>query len=240
MGYRRRWPWVGQQEWGDVLFMHWSVPYEILKPYVPAPFTLETYDGESWVTVILLQAKHSRFRGMPTMMSYPPFLQMNVRTYIQFDGEPGIYFFSVDVNSLLTVAAAKGLLQLPCQFAEMELEEDKDQLSFNSKRIKSDHSSSSITVNYRPLTQEISNQQGTLPYWLTERYCFWMIKENRIIKGPLTHAPWKLSDVTVDLKMTEIISFIPAQYLQKNPLIHYSKSIHAYLHPFEHTGIYRE
>lgn len=239
MKYVRRWPWVGQQEWHDILFMHWPVPYEILKPYVPAPFKLETYNGQAWVTVILFQAKNSRLRGMPTSMSYPPFLQMNTRTYIQFDGEPGIYFFSVDVNRLLTVAVAKRILKLPYKLAEMEMAKNNDHILFKSKRIKSSHSSTGIVANYQPSAERIANQQGTLPYWLTERYCFWMIKGSKIIKGPLSHSPWELYDVTFDLNMTAIIPFIPAKYSQVNPSVHYAKSIHAYLHPFEQSGIYR-
>lgn len=240
MRYGRRWPWVGQQEWHDVLFMHWAVPYEKLKPYVPAPFLLETYDGQAWVTVVLFQTKNSRFRTMPTIMSYLSFLQMNTRTYIQFDGEPGIYFLSVDVNHLLIKTITKRLLQLPYELAKMDIKRDKDQIQFKSKRIKNNYSFSNITANYRPSSQTIYQSQGTLSHWLTERYCFWMIKGNKIIKGPLSHESWELHDVTVNLEMTDIIPFIPVNDLQRNPLAHYEKSVHAHLHPFEQIGIYRE
>jgi len=234
----RRWPWVGQQGWHDVLFMHWPVPYELLKPYVPDPFTIETYEGQAWITVILFQAKNSRLRGMPTSMSYPSFLQINTRTYIQFDGEPGIYFLSVDVNHLPIVASAKGILKLPYELAEMEIAKNNDHILFKSKRVRSNLSITGITANYQPLTERIANPQGTLAYWLTERYCFWMIKGKRIIKGPLSHLPWELYDVTLDLYMTDIIPFIPTKYLKTNPVVHYGKTVHAYLHPFEQSGIY--
>jgi len=237
MEYVRRWPWVGQQEWHDVLFIHWSVPFEILRTHVPAPFILETHGEKSWITVILFQAKNTRLRGMPSKISYPSFLQMNIRTYIQFGGEPGIYFFSVDVNRLLIMAAAKGILQLPYELAEMKFKKSKNQLLFKSKRKKGDYPLPSITANYQPSTLKIPNQQGTLPYWLTERYSFWMIKGNKIIKGPLSHVPWELFDVSVDLEMSNMIPFIPANYLQEKPLVHYAQSIHAYLHPFEQIGI---
>lgn len=239
MGYVRRWPWVGQQEWRDILFMHWPVPYEILKPYVPAPFKLETYNRQAWVSVILLQAKNSRLRGMPTMMSYPSFLQMNVRTYINFDGEPGIYFFSVDANHKLTVTTAKGLLKLPYELAEMEMKRDKDHIMFKSKRKKVNQIVPSITANYRPSLQRIAHQRGTLSHWLTERYCFWLINGKRVMKGPLSHLPWELYDVTLDLNMTDMIPFLSDRYKQENPLVHYAKSVNAYLYPFEQTGIYK-
>lgn len=231
---------MGQQEWHDVLFMHWPVPYEILRPYIPQPFSLETYDEQAWITIILFQAKNSRFRAMPNIMSYPPFLQMNTRTYIQFDGKPGIYFLSVDVNHLLVQVASKRLLQLPYELANMDIKRDRDHISFKSNRINSGYLLSHITANYRPLSQQVHHPQGTLSHWLTERYCFWLIKGTKIIKGPLSHEPWELDKVTVTLGKKDIIPFITMNDIQEKPIAHYAKFIHAHLHPFEQIGIYRQ
>lgn len=238
MSQIRRWPWIAQQEWRHVLFLHWSVPYEELRPYIPTPFELETFDGRAWVSVILFQAKNSRLRGMPSSLSYSPFLQVNVRTYITFNGEPGIYFFSIDANRFFAVNGAKYVLGLPYQQAEIKLTQDKKSLLFESKRIEKGNSSLGISANYQPSTTVIPNDNNTLSYWLTERYCFWMIKGNKIIKGPLSHAPWKLQAVTVDLNMSELVPFISAPYSKTDPLVHYATSINAHLHPFEQKGIY--
>ncbi len=235
----RRWPWVAQQEWHDVLFMHWPVPYDLLKPYVPDPFILETYGEQAWISIVLFRVEKSRLRNMPTIMSYPPFLQMNIRTYIQFQGEPGIYFLSVDVNRLLIMMTAKRLLQLPYKMAKMKLEQTKDQLLFTSKQWTKNYVDARISVRYRPLTNTVFSQKGTLPYWLTERYCSWMIHGNKIVKAPLSHISWMLYHAELDMTMTNIIPFIPNKYFHLNPLTHYAKSKHAYLHPFEQIGIYK-
>ena len=239
MEYIRRWPWIAQQEWHDVLFMHWPVPYDLLKPYVPNPITLETFEGEAWISIILFRAEKSRPRYMPSIISYPSFLQMNIRTYVHFDGEPGIYFLSVDVNRLFTMVAAKRLLQLPYELADMKMEHLQNQLLFSSKRINQNHSDRKVIVKYRPLTNKVSHRKGTLSYWLTERYCFWMMFGNRIVKGPLSHEMWTLYHSELDVSMVKVFQSIPQKYLHNNPLAHYAKSMVAYLHPFEQIGIYK-
>lgn len=240
MGYMRRWPWVAQQGWSDVLFMHWPVPYDLLKPYVPDPFILETYNGDAWVSVVLFRAKRSRLRSMPFKMSYPSFFQMNLRTYIKFDNEPSIYFLSVDVNRLLPMIAAKKLLQLPYHIAEMRMENIQDQRLFTSKRTNHILSEPQISIMYQPLINKVFNQKDTLPYWLTERYCFWKIYGNKVVKGPLSHMPWTLHHAELELTAINMMPSILNQYLHFNPLVHYAKYMHAHLHPFEQIGIYEE
>src|SRR5699024_7461498 len=139
----------------------------LLKPHVPAPFTLETIAGQAWISVVLFSAKNSRLRFMPSVISYPTFLQMNIRTYVHFNGEPGIYFLSVDVNHLLTMTAAKKVLQLPYELAEMNLEQIQDQLLFSSKRLTNHEVDRQIIVKYQPQVGKVPHKKGTLSYRLT-------------------------------------------------------------------------
>ncbi len=41
------------------------------------------------------------------------FLELNVRMYVTLHGKHGVYFFSLDANSTVAVAAARTLFQLP-------------------------------------------------------------------------------------------------------------------------------
>ena len=135
--------------------------------------------------------------------------------------------------------AATRVLQLPYEWAEMNLEQVQDQLLFSSKRITNHDADSEVIVKYQPQADKVHHTKETLSYWLTERYCFWMIRGHKIVKGPLTHESWTLSHVHLDLDKS-IMPFVPQQYLKNNPISHYAKSMHAYLHPFEHLGIYKK
>src|SRR5690625_1866847 len=100
-------PWFGQQRWTNILFSHWPISKEELKHFIPAPFELDTFHGEGWVSLVLFKAMYSRFRWMPQLLSYPPFIQMNLRTYVRLGDQKGIYFLSVDCNHRLATQMAR-------------------------------------------------------------------------------------------------------------------------------------
>src|SRR5438067_3264184 len=41
----------GTQNWRQLLFLHWTVPAEVLRPLVPPSLELDLWEGEAWVGV---------------------------------------------------------------------------------------------------------------------------------------------------------------------------------------------
>ena len=39
------------QNWGKLLFLHWSVPVSVLRPMIPRSLEIDTYDGGAWVSI---------------------------------------------------------------------------------------------------------------------------------------------------------------------------------------------
>jgi uncharacterized protein YqjF (DUF2071 family) len=37
-----------KQNWHDLLFAHWPLPIEKMRPLVPAQLALDTFDGHCW------------------------------------------------------------------------------------------------------------------------------------------------------------------------------------------------
>lgn len=232
MNKKRRMPWIAQQTWRNVLFIHFPVPYEKLKKYIPKPFTLETYNGQAWIGIILFEALHSRFRGMPKSMSFRYFLQLNIRTYVRFGEEPGVFFFSIDANRKLPVMGAR-FVSLPYFFAQMEMDKYKKNFHFKSRRIENNHPGNfKFDVEYRPISEPFISKKDSLVYWFTERYCIWTIKGKKIYKAPISHDPWMLQQATIQFNVDHGHSFL------KNINTHYCQEMNAHIHPFEQKGIY--
>src|SRR5690625_4482750 len=106
-------PWIGVQHWETPAFFHWPVPYDTLRALVPAPFELDTFNNETWVSVVLFQATATYPRIGHQLFSLGPLWQLNVRTYIRFNGVPGVYFLKIYTNSKLSSLSASMLLSLP-------------------------------------------------------------------------------------------------------------------------------
>ena len=96
------WP-IMYQSWGKLLFLHWPVPGDLLRPLIPEPLAIDTFDGTAWVGI----TPFTMWGVRPVFSPSLPFLseshEMNVRTYVHLDGIPGIWFFSLDANNPVAV-----------------------------------------------------------------------------------------------------------------------------------------
>src|SRR5689334_22836983 len=86
-----RGPWVMAQTWHDLLFAHWAMAPDTLRPMVPEPLALDLREGQCWVGVVPFWMSGVRARGTPAIPGIATFPELNVRTYVTFRGKPGVY-----------------------------------------------------------------------------------------------------------------------------------------------------
>jgi len=115
-----------EAEWDRVLMLHWSVPVEVLQPFVPFP--LDTRDGLAFVSAVAFTMngmRASRFPGQPTMpFSRHPFL--NLRTYVKVGEESGIYFLAEWVPLLPDLLVARAWYGLPFVPGHLRFDHDHE------------------------------------------------------------------------------------------------------------------
>ncbi len=81
-----------------------------------------------------------KIRGVPPIPGARSFPALSLRTYVrdQRTGVPGMYFFSLDVSSLLAVGVGKVFYHMPFHWAQMRLEQKSDrEFSFYGRRLLS-------------------------------------------------------------------------------------------------------
>ncbi len=83
-------PWIMTQRWNDLLFLHYALAPEIVRPLVPDVLTLDTYQQRAWVSVTPFWINHLRPPGVPSLPWLSHFAEVNVRTYVTRDGKPGV------------------------------------------------------------------------------------------------------------------------------------------------------
>jgi uncharacterized protein len=106
-------PWLMGQTWYDLLFAHWAIAPEVLRPLVPQPLELDVRDGQAWLGVTPFRVGGLRARGTPPLPRLSHFPELNVRTYAIYGGRPGIYFFSLDAARVAAVIAARRGYRFP-------------------------------------------------------------------------------------------------------------------------------
>src|SRR5699024_5817230 len=124
--------WFGQQQWSHVFFAHWPVSKYSLQPYIPYPFQLDTFNNTAWLTIVAFQASASRLRFVPRLLSFRPFWQINIRTYIRFGKERGIYFLTLYSNDQAAVMLGK-IPGLPYCYVPMGITQNENSLLLKSE-----------------------------------------------------------------------------------------------------------
>lgn len=186
-------PWVMHQRWTNLLFAHWPVAPDALRPLLPPSLTLDTFEGEAWVGVIPFHMSNVRPRGIPPMPWVSSFHELNVRTYVRLGGRAGVWFFSLDASNPLAVRAARAAVHLPYYDARMGMKVAPDgSVAYHSERTHRGAPPAVFDATYRPEGEAHRAAPGTLEYFLVERYELFSTSRRGLLHVTIAHPPWPL------------------------------------------------
>lgn len=220
----RPWPlppgrWTYYQEWNRALFFHWKIAADDLQPFIPASATLDTFEGECWVSAVAFTMEKIRPRFLPAVPAVSDFHEINIRTYIVRDNKPGVYFLNIEAEKYISTILARKLSGLPYEKASIRRRQEgmrRQYTSVNNNKKFRLHADYSIGGSLAGKTR--------LDNWLTERYCLYLTRNENLYRYEIHHLPWNLKDVTVSGLITEYkIGNISLH--TKPDIIHYSDGV---------------
>lgn len=185
-------PWVMRQTWSNLLFAHWAVPVELVRRLVPGQLELDLFEGKAYVGVVPFEMHHVAPRLLPPVPGLSYFPELNVRLYVQYKGQPGVYFLSLDAGNPIAVWVARTLYHLPYYNAEMRSLAEGQGINYVSKRRDKAGKDCDFEASYRPVGEVFASQKGTLEHFLTERYCLYTTHGGALYRGEIHHLPWPL------------------------------------------------
>jgi uncharacterized protein len=226
-------PWLMGQSWYSLLFAHWAVRPEALRPLIPGPLELDLREGEAWLGVTPFEVAGLRVRGTPPLPWLSRFPELNVRTYVNYGGRPGIFFFSLDAARLAAVAGARRAYLLPYFHAEMSVRHEGETVQYESRRIDSSGSLAELRAHYRPTGPRLPVEDGSLERWLAERYCLYVVDERgRALRADIHHPPWPLQPAEATIEPNTMARPLGLD-LDSDPLLHYSARQDTLIWPLE-------
>lgn len=184
--------------WRDLLFMHWPFAPEVIRPLLPDRLELDTVAGRAWIGVVPFTMRGVRAAGLPALPGCRAFHELNVRTYVVHEGVPGVWFFSLDAAHKLAVRGARRFFHLPYFDAEMELVREGDSIRYTSLRVHRDAPWAALTCLWRIGDARAEARPETLEFFLTERYCLYAKRGERLFRGRIHHRPWPLAHASLD------------------------------------------
>ncbi|HEX4997361.1 MAG TPA: DUF2071 domain-containing protein [Terriglobia bacterium] len=209
--------------WHNLLFMHWPVSPDLLRPLIPPALELDTFDNQAWLGIVPFTMTNVRPRWFPEFLG-SAFPEINLRTYARRGHRSGVWFFSLDAADWLAVWAARRAYHLPYWLAEMSAEQVSGWTHFKSRRAADP--GVKISCRYRPTGPPFRSLPGSLEYWLTERYCLFSAnRRGGVFVGEIHHRPWPLQPAEVELTENTMAGPIGATLPASQPLLHYAERL---------------
>jgi uncharacterized protein len=220
-------PWLMTQSWHDLLFAHWPIDAAVLRALVPAELPLDLYEGRAFVGVVPFDMTNVAPRLVPALPLVSAFAELNVRTYVKVGNKPGVYFFSLDAESLLAVTAARTLIGLPYFHADMNVHREDGWVHYRCVRLTSasaDRPAAEFVARYRPLGQPHAPAAGTLKHFLTERYCLYTVDAHaRVHRLEIHHPPWPLQGAEAVIERNTMAAAAGIPLPASAPLLYFAK-----------------
>ncbi len=212
-------PVVGFQRWRDLLFLHWPVPIEVLRPLVPVQLGIDTFEGVAYVGLVPFWMIGVRPWWAPERVAFR-FLETNVRTYVHVDGlDPGVYFFSLEAASRVAVAVARAQFGLPYFWASMRMRRAGQRIEYRTRRLLGGHARSQVT--FEPGEHLGASAPGTLEHFLIERYYLHVWRRGKLWRGQVHHTPYPVQRARVLSLRDELIG---AAGFRSRPRRHHSST----------------
>lgn len=186
------------QNWGKLLFLHWSVPVSILRPMIPKELEIDTHEGGAWVSITPFTMWGVRPAMLPAVPGLSDTHELNFRTYVHAEGVPGVWFFSLDASNALAVLAARLGFHLPYFRADMHLEEAGESLTFSSRRTDSDGPPAEFSARWTRGKSLPRPAPDSLEFFLVERYCLYAGRAGELYRARIWHEPWSLRAAVVE------------------------------------------
>jgi hypothetical protein len=195
------------QSWHHLLFLHWPVPVEMIRPHIPPELTIDTFDDLAWIGLVPFTISGTCWPWMPALPCVSAFHETNVRTYVHHAAaHPGVWFFSLDAATSAGVRVARRRWSLPYHRAAMSLTRRSDVIEYRSRRLwpgplGAEHT---IVAEIEPSSRvpdtntERQAIPGTFEHFLVERYFLYTrTPAGTLLRGQVHHSPYPLRTARV-------------------------------------------
>jgi|AntDeeMetageno50_2_1112565.scaffolds.fasta_scaffold07291_2 hypothetical protein len=211
--------------WRHLLFTNWRIDADTLANRLPDALDVHEYDGTGWISVIPFVNVDTRPRGFPRWagVNLP---ELNVRTYVTCEDEPGIYFFSLDAPSVVTVLGARLFHHLPYYYASMQFQWRNGRAIFRSRRRQPGERPAQYGVTYQPTGDPFEAKPGSLAEFLTERRrLYTQDTSGRVRYTDVDHERWTLYSADVSADKNTMLEAAGVDPSEPDPVVYYSPGV---------------
>ena len=221
------------QKWEKLSFMHWRVDKNIIKRHIPDNLTLDLYDNEAYIGLIPFMMKNVRpwwSVSVPFISNFPEF---NIRTYVKKGNTRGVFFITLDAQSIITRIYASNFFHLPYRYSRGYVIDKNGSFSWRSNRLYKGYKLKGSCEGYGEYQQA---KKGSLEEFLLERYYLFTSSGVYIKRGRISHERWNLKKARPKILINDFLESISLGVTQllKPDFCHISDGVEVKAYPLEH------
>jgi uncharacterized protein YqjF (DUF2071 family) len=224
------------QTWGKLLFMHWRIDARLLRPQIPPGLEIDTFGGSAWVAVAPFTMWDVRALPphLPRVPGFSAMHELNVRTYVHLNRVPGIWFFSLDIDSVAATLGARATYFLPYYWARIDVAAQGETIHYALARRAGPPAA--FAAAYTPGAPLPEAQPGSLEFFLTERYCLYSARGRRVYRACIHHRPWPLQAASLASLGSTMLEAHGLPTPQDAPLLHYAEALSVDIWPLHRAA----
>lgn len=230
--------WIMYQGWRNLLFYSWPVPPAVLSRLLPPGLSVDQFQGSGWVSLVPFLMSGLHLRYLPPIPGTNTFPEVNLRTYVRFKDEIGVFFFSIDAASWLGALAARLVFHLPFFRARISLTVDGGGFRMSSaRRPRAGSPAADLVASWRPRGTLHHPAAGSLEEFLLERYAsFAPGPPGHLYRGPLLHSDWSVQQADAELSVSTLITAagLPAP---RDAVSHFSPGVDTHVCPIQRVSV---
>ena len=221
----RPWPlpdekWQWRQSWYDLCFIHYRIDLSELRSLIPKDLEIQEFEGSAWISIVPFRMFDVSRGKLPSIYPMRSFPELNLRTYVSYQGKPGVWFFSLDADCWPIVWGGQKIFGLPYHKAKMRLTREANEIHFTSQR-----NSVKFEANYEAVGEPFQAQPASFEHWIAERYCLYSLAPRGLTRVEVHHKAWPLYSAKVAIKRNDLFSAMNLKVTDESPRINVSPGV---------------
>lgn len=179
-------------EWRDLAMLNYEVDPAMLKPFVPAGTTLDSFGGRTYVSLVAFRFLRTKLLGAVPIPFHSDFAEVNLRFYVRRNDRRGVVFIAEivpkwAVAKVARLAFGENYVALPMRY----------RISDNRAEYEWQLKGAWCRIDARASGASVLAAEDSLEQFITEHYWgYSAVRNGDSIQYQVSHVRWNVSAST--------------------------------------------
>jgi uncharacterized protein len=203
-------PWQAAQHERNLLFLHYRLTYDELRPLVPEPLELVEFDSSVWIALIAFEMGDVRFRMLPLPIPrrFRQFGEIDLAAIVRYRGRTGLYFLGIEGASRLTSWLTRTSTGLPYRYAPRTQASNSHGVFAvrSGPRRAGNGVTAEFDARYSRWDPARAPDPGSPVEMLAGQYSAFTFRRGRLCEFDEVHEPWTLHEAQVEMRSNTLLA----------------------------------